>query len=140
MYGASTARWLQLSFALGAVLTGSWFMLRASRQEAEARARLTESPHSLVADLVGLCEQELQAWQGKLSLVVTGVLALGGICIGIARIAGLAPGESPQLGWASLAFVLIAVGLLAAIGVRRVRVLRRELAELREIAAQLTGG
>ena len=139
MFGASTARWLQLSFALAAVLTGLWFMLRARRQILAARARLNETPQSLVADLLGLCEQELEAWQGKLSLTVTSVLGLGAIVISIARIAGLTPGESPQLGWASLAFVVIALGALAAVGVRRVRLLRQESAALREIAAQLAG-
>lgn len=136
----SVADWVLVgAMGIALVYLGVFFR-REARQRAKSRELLSDTPQSLVADLVRVHERELHAWVNKWALAVTGLLgvvafAWGGITMIQAEAAGTL--RSPALAWGVMAYGVLALVALGWFGRRRVRFLRRELSSLREIQREL---
>ena len=149
------ARWFATKLSSGEVSVVDWvlvgamcsalvylgvFFRHSARQRARSRELLSDTPQSLVTDLVRIHERELQAWVNKWALAVCVLLgvvgfAWGGITMSQAHAAGKL--QSPGLAWGALSFLALALVALAFFGHWRVRFLRRELRSLRDIQREL---
>lgn len=137
---AVPVRWFRLAIAAGALLVGVGAMAHWSRQIAAARADLTDTPLGMLVDLARLHERELSWWLGKGSLATTALLAAVALGLGVAQLQhAVTAGASTTAAWRVLLCVAIALAALAAVGVARVRYLRRALAAVRELQRQLAG-
>jgi hypothetical protein len=149
------ARWFATKLSRGEVSVVDWvlvgamcsalvylgvFFRHSARQRARSRELLSDTPQSLVTDLVRIHERELQAWVNKWGLAVCVLLGVvgfvwGGITMSQAHAAGKL--QSPGLAWGALSFLALALVALAVLGRWRVRFLRRELSSLRDIQREL---
>jgi hypothetical protein len=136
----SVADWMLIGATWSALLYAGVMVRRSARQRAKSRELLSDTPQSLVTDLVRVHERELQAWVNKWGLAVSGVLGVTGLAWVVSTtIQAEAAGklQSPGLAWGSLGFLVLALVALGWFGRRRVGFLRRELRSLRDIQREL---
>jgi hypothetical protein len=129
------AAWQVLACLLGAICVAVSY-----QQVARARRASLASPADWIDDLIRLRERESYWWTGRLPVLTMTTLALGGLLTGAA---GYAPrafpwGDPRSAGtpW-PLVVMVVALALLAAVGVVQVRRLRRELPRLRQLRREL---
>ena len=149
------ARWSALTLSRGEVSVAAWMLMGLvwsalvyagamfwyeARQRAKSRELLSDTPQSLVTDLVRVHERELGAWVNKWSLAFSGVLGVAGLAlVGKLAIQAEAAGklQSPGVAWGALGFGALALVALGSFGRRRVGFLRRELRSLRDVQREL---
>jgi hypothetical protein len=136
----SVADWMLMGATWGALLYAGVMVRHSARQRAKSRELLSDTPQSVVSDLVRVHERELQAWVNKWALAVSGVLGVTGLAWVVSTtIQAEAAGklQSPGLAWGALGFLVLALVALGWFGRRRVGFLRRELHSLRDIQREL---
>jgi hypothetical protein len=136
----SVADWMLVGAMCVALVYLGVFFRREARQRAKSRELLSDTPQSLVADLVRVHERELHAWVNKWALavcVLLGVVGLAwtGITMSQAHAAGKL--QSAGLAWGAMGFLVLSLLALGVFGRFRVRFLRRELRSLRDIQREL---
>lgn len=138
--GFSVADWVLVGAMGCALLYLGVYLFRDARQRAKSRELLSDTPQSLVADLVRVHERELQAWVNRWGLAISGGLGVTGLAWGsITAIQAEAAGklQSPGLAWGTMGFVALGLLALALFGRHRVRYLRSELRSLRDLQREL---
>jgi hypothetical protein len=136
----SVAAWMLMGLLWSGAVYGGVLVWHSARQRAKSRESLSDTPQSLVTDLLRVHERELQAWVNKWALAfsaVSGVVmfALLGKLILQTEAAGKL--QSPGLAWGTLGFAVLAIVAFALFGRRRVSFLRRELRSLRDVQREL---
>jgi len=130
----------RLAFAIAALLLGAGALAITRLQIARARALLTATPVGVVQDLIRLHERELQQWVSPWSFGVTCALAVSAIAWPVVDLVAAARANASALrAIGALAFAITALSALVIVGLRRVRVLRLELARLHALARELEG-
>jgi hypothetical protein len=139
----SVADWMLMGLTWSALVYMGVMIRHSARQRAKSRELLSDTPQSLVTDLVRVHERELQAWVNKWALAVSGILGVAGIAWAVnAAIQAEAAGklQSPGVAWGAWGapvFLALAFAVLGWFGRRRVGFLRRELRSLRDIQREL---
>lgn len=132
--------WVLMGLLWSAVVYASIIVWHSARQRAKTRELLSDTPQSLVTDLVRVHERELQTWVNKWALAFSGIVGVAGLALlGKLTIQAEAAGtlQSPGLAWGALGFGALALVALGFFGRRRVGVLRRELRSLRDVQREL---
>jgi len=122
----------------GGVIGGSLILARDLRAVLRARGKLVETPIDVVSDMLLVHERELSWWTGRLSLGFAVVFGIVGLAMSVQ--VGLqltARGSGALQAWSMLGLYCISMGVLAYVGIKRARYLRRELAVLRELRREL---
>ena len=101
---------------------------------------LSKGPEWLVDDLTLLYERELDGWTKPRWLMTTCAFASLGGALAVQRIVEATTQRESLLGPITILFVYVAaLGVVSAVGVARVRAIRRELSALRNVRAELCG-
>ncbi|HTV22774.1 MAG TPA: hypothetical protein VMG12_28990 [Polyangiaceae bacterium] len=136
----SAVDWVLVGAECCALVYLGVFFRNSARQRAKSRELLSDTPQSLVNDLMQVHERELHAWVNKWALATCGLVGVTGIAwTVITTIRANAAGklQSPALAWGALCFLVLSLVALAVFGRYRVRFLRRELSSLRDIQREL---
>jgi uncharacterized protein (TIGR03382 family) len=136
----SVVDWVLLGVVWSALIYAGVMFRRSARQRAKSRELLSDTPQSLVTDLVQVHERELQAWVSKWGLAVCGVVGVTGLAWAVSTaIQAEAAGklQSSGVAWGATGFLALALVALGWFGRRRVGFLRRELRSLRDIQREL---
>jgi hypothetical protein len=128
------------AWSVFACLLGALSLAVSFQQVARARRASLAAPTDWIDDLIRLRERESYWWTGRFPVLTTATLALGSLLTGAAVYApGAFPWGDPRSAgtpW-PLMFTVVALALVAAVGVVQVRQLRRELPRLRQLRREL---
>jgi hypothetical protein len=128
----------QTWLALGGTLIGGLILARDVRGVIRTRGKLVETPIEVVSDMLIVHERELSWWTGRLSLGFAFAFGIVGLAMFVQ--VGLqltARGSGALQAWSMLGLYCISMGVLAYVGIKRARYLRRELTVLRELRSEL---
>lgn len=138
-YVHGVVSWPRTLFGGATLLFGAGAMLRARSNVARERQLLTARPASAIADLIRLRERELVGWTARWAKLTTGALGAVAVAMALENLhESVQLHQSVKLPGAILLVCLAALGLVARIGMTRVRSLRSELTELRRLERELS--
>lgn len=130
--------WFRLGVGVGLLLFGAAVMLYSAKQLRRSQQQLSASPHWLIDDLTLLHQRELDGWTKKHWLATVGALAALGAGVVLHRIVEAWTLRESLLGpLAILLAYVVALTVVAAVGIARVRILRRQLIELQRVRAEI---